>query len=146
MPTHRIATREQWRAERLELLEAEKDLTRRSDELARRRQQLPWVKIEKPYRFDTDDGSATLADLFTAARLSFHVRPRLRRGLSVVLGDRRRLQRFLRPLGEPRRDALGRLPCAARQAPGLQAAHGLDVPLGVGFRQRFQLGFQARMA
>src|SRR6059036_1372947 len=64
MSTHRIATREQWRAERLDLLEAEKDLTHRSDELARRRQELPWVRIEKDYRFDTDEGSASLADLF----------------------------------------------------------------------------------
>ena len=64
MPTHRVATRAEWRAERLELLQAEKDLTHRSDELARRRQELPWVKIDKQYRFDTDDGSATLADLF----------------------------------------------------------------------------------
>ena len=64
MSTHRIATREQWRAERLDLLETEKDLTRRSDELARRRQELPWVKIDKEYRFDTDEGSASLADLF----------------------------------------------------------------------------------
>src|SRR5438876_1605875 len=64
MSTHRIVTREQWRAERLDLLEAEKDLTHRSDELARRRQELPWVKIDKDYRFDTDEGSASLADLF----------------------------------------------------------------------------------
>src|SRR6184192_3903678 len=64
MSTHRIATREQWRAERLDLLEAEKDLTHRSDELARRRQGLPWVRIDKDYRFDTDEGSASLADLF----------------------------------------------------------------------------------
>ena len=64
MPTHRIATRDEWRAERLQLLQAEKDLTHRSDELARRRQELPWVKIDKEYRFDTDAGSATLADLF----------------------------------------------------------------------------------
>src|SRR5207244_10507024 len=64
MSTHRIATREQWRAERLDLLEAEKDLTHRSDELARRRQELPWVRIDKEYRFETDEGSASLADLF----------------------------------------------------------------------------------
>src|SRR6266403_2761970 len=64
MPTHRIATRDEWRAERLDLLQAEKDLTHRSDELARRRQELPWVKIDKEYRFDTDEGSASLADLF----------------------------------------------------------------------------------
>ena len=52
-----------WRR-RLELLEAEKELTRRSDELARRRQELPWVRLDKAYRFETDDGSASLADLF----------------------------------------------------------------------------------
>jgi predicted dithiol-disulfide oxidoreductase (DUF899 family) len=61
---HRIATREQWREERLELLEAEKELTRRSDELARRRQELPWLRVDKAYRFETDEGSASLADLF----------------------------------------------------------------------------------
>jgi predicted dithiol-disulfide oxidoreductase (DUF899 family) len=57
-------TREEWLAARLELLEAEKELTRASDELARQRQQLPWVRIEKDYRFDTDAGNASLADLF----------------------------------------------------------------------------------
>jgi predicted dithiol-disulfide oxidoreductase (DUF899 family) len=57
-------TREEWRAARLRLLEAEKELTRRSDELARRRQELPWVRIEKEYRFETEEGSAGLADLF----------------------------------------------------------------------------------
>jgi len=64
MTTHMTGTREEWRAARLELLEAEKDLTRRSDELARRRQELPWVRIDKEYRFQTDEGSASLADLF----------------------------------------------------------------------------------
>jgi predicted dithiol-disulfide oxidoreductase (DUF899 family) len=62
--THRTGTRKEWLGERLELLEAEKELTRRSDELARRRQALPWVRVDKEYRFDTDDGSASLADLF----------------------------------------------------------------------------------
>jgi predicted dithiol-disulfide oxidoreductase (DUF899 family) len=57
-------TRKEWLAARLELLEAEKVLTRRSDELARRRQELPWVGIDKEYRFETDEGSASLADLF----------------------------------------------------------------------------------
>jgi predicted dithiol-disulfide oxidoreductase (DUF899 family) len=61
---HRSGTREEWLAARLELLQAEKELTRQSDELARRRQALPWVRIEKDYRFDTDDGRASLADLF----------------------------------------------------------------------------------
>src|SRR5258708_39969086 len=62
--THKTGTREEWRAARLDLLKAEKELTRRSDELAHRRQELPWVRIDKPYRFETDEGSASLADLF----------------------------------------------------------------------------------
>ena len=64
MTTHKTATRKEWLDARLALLEAEKDLTRRSDEVARRRQELPWVRVDKAYRFDTDEGSATLADLF----------------------------------------------------------------------------------
>ena len=64
MTDHKIGTREEWLAARLELLEAEKELTRRSDELARQRKQLPWVPVEKDYRFETDGGSASLADLF----------------------------------------------------------------------------------
>ena len=54
----------EWLAARLDLLQAEKELTRRSDELARRRQELPWVRIDKEYRFETEEGSASLADLF----------------------------------------------------------------------------------
>jgi predicted dithiol-disulfide oxidoreductase (DUF899 family) len=61
---HRIASREEWLAARIGLLKEEKELTRRSDELARRRQELPWVRLEKEYRFETDEGSASLADLF----------------------------------------------------------------------------------
>ncbi|MEP7176970.1 MAG: DUF899 domain-containing protein [Gemmatimonadales bacterium] len=64
MTSHTTATREAWTAARLELLEAEKELTRRGDELARRRQELPWVPIDKTYRFETDEGPASLADLF----------------------------------------------------------------------------------
>src|ERR1700689_625743 len=64
MTDHKTGTREQWRAARLELLNAEKELTRRSDDVARRRQELPWVRVDKDYRFDTDEGSASLADLF----------------------------------------------------------------------------------
>ena len=62
--THATGTREQWLAARLELLQAEKELTHRSDEVARRRMELPWVRIDKQYRFDTDEGKASLVDLF----------------------------------------------------------------------------------
>jgi predicted dithiol-disulfide oxidoreductase (DUF899 family) len=61
---HRTGTREEWLAARLELLQAEKELTRRGDEVARQRRQLPWVRIDKDYGFDTEAGPATLADLF----------------------------------------------------------------------------------
>jgi predicted dithiol-disulfide oxidoreductase (DUF899 family) len=61
---HAIATRQEWLAKRLELLKAEKALVHQSDALAEQRQALPWVKVEKSYSFDTDDGKASLADLF----------------------------------------------------------------------------------
>ncbi|MFM0034570.1 DUF899 domain-containing protein [Paraburkholderia strydomiana] len=61
---HLTGTREQWLAARRELLAAEKEFTRRSDELARQRQALPWVRVDKTYRFETDEGSASLAELF----------------------------------------------------------------------------------
>jgi len=61
---HQIVSRDEWLKARVALLEEEKALTRRSDELARRRQDLPWVRIDKAYRFETDEGDATLEDLF----------------------------------------------------------------------------------
>jgi predicted dithiol-disulfide oxidoreductase (DUF899 family) len=64
MPEHAVGTREEWLAARTALLEREKELTRRSDELARERRELPWVPVEKEYTFETDDGPKTLAELF----------------------------------------------------------------------------------
>ncbi len=64
MTEHRIGTQEEWQTERDELLKAEKELTRRSDELARKRRELPWVRVEKEYRFETEGGTKTLAQLF----------------------------------------------------------------------------------
>jgi len=64
MTEHMTGTRKEWLAARLKLLEAEKELTRRSDEVARQRRELPWVRVDKDYRFETDTGSASLADLF----------------------------------------------------------------------------------
>lgn len=64
MTGHAIGTREEWIAARLDLLEAEKELTRRSDEIARRRQELPWVRVDKEYRFATEAGNVSLAELF----------------------------------------------------------------------------------
>src|SRR6266513_2664469 len=85
---NKVVSREAWLAARKELLQAEKELTHRSDELARQRQQLPWVRIDKDYRFETDEGSASLADLFRGrsqlliylgGRLGHDAEPRHRR-------------------------------------------------------------------
>lgn len=64
MTNHKTGTREEWLEARRELLKEEKELTRRNDELAEKRQKLPWVKVDKGYQFETDEGSASLADLF----------------------------------------------------------------------------------
>src|ERR1700693_3339485 len=64
MTKHMTGTRKEWLAARLELLEAEKELTRRADEVSRQRQELPWIRVDKDYRFETDEGAASLADLF----------------------------------------------------------------------------------
>jgi predicted dithiol-disulfide oxidoreductase (DUF899 family) len=74
MPEHQVGTHEEWLAARLELLDREKELTRRSDELARQRQRLPWVPVEKEYSFETDEGTKTLAELFdgTSQMLVYH--------------------------------------------------------------------------
>ena len=74
MTTHTTGTREDWLAARLALLQAEKEHTRLGDELARRRRELPWVRVDKEYRFETEDGTASLADLFLgrSQRLVYH--------------------------------------------------------------------------
>lgn len=75
MTTQRIATREEWREARIELLRAEKELTRQSDELAHKRRELPWVRVEKDYEFDTGDGLIKLRELFKGCPqlLVFHL-------------------------------------------------------------------------
>src|SRR5438132_7267213 len=64
MTKHKTGTREEWLAARLDLLKAEKELTRRNDELAQQRRRLPWVPIDKDYRFDTENGEKSLSHLF----------------------------------------------------------------------------------
>jgi predicted dithiol-disulfide oxidoreductase (DUF899 family) len=64
MTGHKVVSRQDWQAAREELLGREKEHTRMGDELARQRRELPWVAIDKQYRFDTDDGTRTLAELF----------------------------------------------------------------------------------
>ena len=64
MTAHKVGTREEWQRARDELLVREKELTRRNDELARERRELPWVAIDNEYRFDTEAGARTLGELF----------------------------------------------------------------------------------
>jgi predicted dithiol-disulfide oxidoreductase (DUF899 family) len=64
MVKHRTVSRDEWLQERLELLKAEKEVTHFNDDVARRRHELPWVRVDKDYTFDTEQGEATLADLF----------------------------------------------------------------------------------
>jgi predicted dithiol-disulfide oxidoreductase (DUF899 family) len=61
---HKVVSREEWLTARKKLLKVEKELTRRSDKVAQQRRELPWVRIDQEYEFDTDEGRATLADLF----------------------------------------------------------------------------------
>ena len=61
---HKVGTRKEWLAARLNLLKAEKEHTRRGDDLALQRQELPWVQVDKDYQFETDEGKASLSDLF----------------------------------------------------------------------------------
>ena len=117
MMRHMTATREKWLAARLELLKAEKDLTRRSDELAQRRQELPWVRVDKEYRFETDNGSASLADLF--------------RGRSQLL-----VYHFM--FGP---DYTAGCPSCSVIADGFEG-FAVDVSLGVLARRRLRLRFQ----
>ena len=64
MTEHTVGTQEQWQAERDKLLAEEKEITRRNDELTKKRHDLPWVPVEKKYSFETDDGTKSLAELF----------------------------------------------------------------------------------
>ena len=86
MTDHNIGTRDEWLAARLDLLQAERELTHLSDELAWRRQELPWVRIDKAYQFEADEGSASLADLFRGRtqlliyHFMLHVRAGIHRG------------------------------------------------------------------
>ena len=74
MTEHRIGTQEEWQAARDELMKEEKELTRRGDEVTKKRRELPWVPVEKDYVFETDAGPKSLADLFdgTSQLLVYH--------------------------------------------------------------------------
>jgi len=110
--TAKVVSREQWLEARKALLGKEKEFTRRRDELARLRCELPWVKVEKSYLFDSPDGKKSLADLFRrqepAPRLPLHVRAGLGAGLPELLVPGRSLRR--RELAPPPRPLRGLAP------------------------------------
>jgi Bacterial protein of unknown function (DUF899) len=146
MTKHKTGTREKWLAARLELLEEEKELTRRSDELARRRQELTVGPDREGVSVRDRRGERlagrSLQRALAAPRLPFHVRARLQGGVSVLLGDRGRVQWLRRSPSEPRRHAFGGVAGAAREAAGVQTADGVDVSVGVLGRRRLQLRLQ----
>ena len=143
MTKHKSATREEWQAAREALLEREKELTHRSDELAREREQLPWVLIEKEYSFDTDDGAKTLAELFDGRSQMlvyyFMFGPEYEAGLLGVFVERGHRQWRPSPPERARRHNRLRLARTAREAPRLQAANALELPLGFVVRKRLLL-------
>lgn len=105
MAKHITGTREEWLAVRLQLLEVEKELTRRSDEVAQRRQELPWVRVDKgvPVRGGGREClvSRPLQRALAAPCLPSHVRAGVRGGVSGLLGDRRWVQRLRYPPRKP---------------------------------------------
>src|SRR5438034_5262090 len=142
MTEHTIGTREEWLAAREQLLVREKEHTRLGDEIAQQRRELPWVRVEKEYRFQTDDGEKPLGRAvrwtIPAARLPLHVRPELRGRLPDLLVDGRRHRPPAPAPARPRRDIRICLPSTAGEAAGLQAPHGLEHSLGLHRAHRLQ--------
>ena len=145
MTTHLTGTRKDWLAARVELLKAEKELTHRSDAVARQRQELPWVRIDKDYSFETDGGSASLKDLFKGRSqlLVYHFMfgPDYKAGCPSCSAIADGFNGIATHLAnhDVMLWAVSRAPLAKLQA--LQAAHGLDLPLGIVVRQRLQSDF-----
>ena len=146
MTTHKTGTREQWLAARLDLLEAEKDADAAKRRTGTAAPGAALGSCRQGLSVRHRRRGASLADLFQGRSqlLVYHFMfgPDYTAGCTVLLGDRRRLQRHRRAPRQPRRDALGRLARAAGEAAGVQAADGLDLPLGVLLRQRLQLRLQ----
>ena len=141
-----VVSRDEWLNARLALLAQEKELTRLSDKVARRRQEMPRVRVDKPYRFDTDDGVASLANLFGARSqlLVYHFMfgPEYKAGCPSCSMIADGFNGFAVHLANHDVDALGRVARATRQIARLQATDGVDISLGLLVRRRLQLRFQ----
>ena len=117
---NQVVSRDEWLSARIGLLEQEKELTRLSDEVARQRQELPWVRVDKAYRFDTDEGTASLKDLFggRSQLLVYHFMfgPDYKAGCPSCSMIADGFNGFAVAPREPRRRALGRVARAACQS------------------------------
>ena len=143
MTSHKIGHGRSGSRPRARCCKREKEHTRLGDELARQRRELPWVAVEKEYRFDTDDGTRTLAELFDGRSqlhdLPLHVRAELPGGVPGQLVDGRWPGRPAAAPACPRRDPAAGLAGSAGEAAGVQAADGLEHSLGLGGEHRLQL-------
>ena len=134
----KIVSRDQWLAERKELLAHEKELTKHHDHVNAKRRRLPMVKIEKNYVFDGPNGKPSLKELFDC--LSLHVRPGVGQRLFGLHGFCRRPGRSV-AAEQTRHDIRGRFSRPAGQAPSVQSTKGMEHLVAFVFRERFQLRF-----
>ncbi len=145
MQQQRIVTRDEWIAARKELLVKEKALTRAHDALAAERRQLPMVKVETNYTFDTPAGKRTLAELFDGRSqlmiYHFMMGPDWSEGCASCSFLADGIDGSAIHARSPRRHAHGSVTRAAREHPGVQDAHGLAVSVGLVLRQQFQRRF-----
>ena len=149
MPEHKIGTREEWQAARDELAKLEAEQAERNAKIRERRLALPWVRVDKEYEFDTEDGKKTLAELFDGRSqlLAYNIMfgPDYSKGACPgCTSPRRRPRRVARPPQPPRRDPGLLLAGADRAAHGLQAADGLAVSLRVHLQHRLPVRLRAR--
>ena len=146
MSTHRIATRAEWLDERQQLLKSEKELTRLADDITRQRRELPWVPVDKDYVFDTEDGEATLGELFRGRSqlviYHFMFAPDWDEGCASCSGvaDGFNQTHLHLQNHDVAFTAVSRAP--PQEARRLSRADGLGVPLGVVGTQRLQLRLQ----
>ena len=142
MTDHKVVSSEEWTAAREELLAREKEHTRLGDELAGKRRELPWVQVEKEYRFETEEGTKSLADLFEGRSqlLVYHFMfgPSYEAGCPVCSSIADTLAPQVATPGGKGHDSVARFSRAAREAPGLQGPDGLGRRLGLERGQRLQ--------
>jgi predicted dithiol-disulfide oxidoreductase (DUF899 family) len=149
MPEHKIGTREEWQAARDELAKLEAEQAEQNEEVQKKRLDLPWVRVDKEYEFDTEDGKKTLAELFEGRSqlLAYNIMfgPGYTHGAypgCTSLGDG--LDGSLVHLNHRDVDARVLLSGADRAADCLQAADALEVPLRIHLRHRLRLRLRPR--